>query len=134
MIKYSSLGGMAQLVEHSLHMRGVTGSSPVVSTNIIKAHHSRWAFIMLANNLRARTRKLVFGVRRLLATACVMQCVYHSRHLVSLRCLFLLYTMQSSPCCLLFASTTGSNSGGFTAPVQNCTAVTKVTLHAIDLW
>ena len=24
------------------------------------------------NNLRARTRKLVFGVRRLLATACVM--------------------------------------------------------------
>ncbi len=33
MIKYSSLGGMAQLVEHSLHMRGVTGSSPVVSTN-----------------------------------------------------------------------------------------------------
>ncbi len=23
---------MAQLVEHSLHMRGVTGSSPVVST------------------------------------------------------------------------------------------------------
>ena len=36
MIKYSSLGGMAQLVEHSLHMRGVTGSSPVVST--IKTH------------------------------------------------------------------------------------------------
>lgn len=33
MVKYSSLGGMAQLVEHSLHMRGVTGSSPVVSTN-----------------------------------------------------------------------------------------------------
>lgn len=32
MVKYSSLGGMAQLVEHSLHMRGVTGSSPVVST------------------------------------------------------------------------------------------------------
>ena len=27
---------MAQLVEHSLHMRGVTGSSPVVST--IKTH------------------------------------------------------------------------------------------------
>lgn len=36
MIEYSSLGGMAQLVEHSLHMRGVTGSSPVVST--IKTH------------------------------------------------------------------------------------------------
>ncbi len=36
MVKYSSLGGMAQLVEHSLHMRGVTGSSPVVST--IKTH------------------------------------------------------------------------------------------------
>lgn len=33
MVEYSSLGGMAQLVEHSLHMRGVTGSSPVVSTN-----------------------------------------------------------------------------------------------------
>ena len=33
MVKYSSLGGMAQLVEHSLHMRGVKGSSPVVSTN-----------------------------------------------------------------------------------------------------
>ena len=33
MVKYFSLGGMAQLVEHSLHMRGVTGSSPVVSTN-----------------------------------------------------------------------------------------------------
>ena len=32
MVKYFSLGGMAQLVEHSLHMRGVTGSSPVVST------------------------------------------------------------------------------------------------------
>lgn len=39
MVKYSSLGGMAQLVEHSLHMRGVTGSSPVVSTKI-KAHQS----------------------------------------------------------------------------------------------
>lgn len=36
MIEYSSLGGMAQLVEHSLHMRGVTGSSPVVSTNTKK--------------------------------------------------------------------------------------------------
>ena len=36
MVKYFSLGGMAQLVEHSLHMRGVTGSSPVVST--IKTH------------------------------------------------------------------------------------------------
>ena len=36
MVKYSLLGGMAQLVEHSLHMRGVTGSSPVVST--IKTH------------------------------------------------------------------------------------------------
>lgn len=34
MLKYSTLGGMAQLVEHSLHMRGVTGSSPVVSTKI----------------------------------------------------------------------------------------------------
>ena len=102
MVKYSSLGGMAQLVEHSLHMRGVTGSSPVVSTNIIKAHHSRWAFIMLTNNLRARTRKLVFGVRRLLATACVMHRVYRSRHFVSLRCLFLFFTMQSSPCYLLF--------------------------------
>ena len=38
MVKYSSLGGMAQLVEHSLHMRGVTGSSPVVSTNIRKPY------------------------------------------------------------------------------------------------
>lgn len=46
MVKYSSLGGMAQLVEHSLHMRGVTGSSPVVSTKI-KAHQSRWAFILV---------------------------------------------------------------------------------------
>ena len=46
MIKYSSLGGMAQLVEHSLHMRGVTGSSPVVSTKI-KAHQSWWAFILV---------------------------------------------------------------------------------------
>lgn len=35
MVKYSSLGGMAQLVEHSLHMRGVTGSSPVVSTKCV---------------------------------------------------------------------------------------------------
>lgn len=72
MVKYSSLGGMAQLVEHSLHMRGVTGSSPVVSTN--------------------------------------------------------------NPIVGLFFYTTDSNSGGFTAPVQNCTAVTKITLHAIDLW
>ena len=46
MVKYSSLGGMAQLVEHSLHMRGVTGSSPVVSTKI-KAHHDWWAFILV---------------------------------------------------------------------------------------
>ncbi len=54
------------------------------------------------NNLRARTRKLVFGVRRLLATACVMHRVYRSRQFVSLHCLFLFFTMQSSPCCLLF--------------------------------
>ena len=198
MVKYFSLGGMAQLVEHSLHMRGVTGSSPVVSTKI-KAHQSWWAFILVKTtcgretenlfsafggclqtlalctvyivadtlcrcvvyfysslcraapvifyfdnrlelgrfyrpraklhvcdqghtardwplvtiavdescclhqtNLRARTRKLVFGVRRLLATACVMHRVYRSRHFVSLRCLFLFFTMQSSPCCLLF--------------------------------
>ena len=72
MVEYSSLGGMAQLVEHSLHMRGVTGSSPVVSTN--------------------------------------------------------------NPIVGLFFYTTGSNSGDYIAPVQTCTAVTKVTLHAIDLW
>lgn len=54
------------------------------------------------NNLRARTRKLVFGVRRLLATDCVMHRVYRSRHFVSLRYLFIFFTMQSSPYCLLF--------------------------------
>lgn len=45
MIKYSSLGGMAQLVEHSLHMRGVTGSSPVVSTK--KRNTSFLVFLFL---------------------------------------------------------------------------------------
>ena len=45
MVKYSSLGGMAQLVEHSLHMRGVTGSSPVVSTK--KKERNQLAFFFL---------------------------------------------------------------------------------------
>lgn len=48
MVKYSSLGGMAQLVEHSLHMRGVTGSSPVVSTTLYQsAPVADWFFIFL---------------------------------------------------------------------------------------
>lgn len=48
MVKYSSLGGMAQLVEHSLHMRGVTGSSPVVSTTFYQsAPMADWFFIFL---------------------------------------------------------------------------------------
>ena len=42
-------------------------------------------------------------------------------------------TLQFFRVFLLFVSTTGSNLGGFTAPVQICTSVTKVTLHAIDL-
>lgn len=37
---------MAQLVEHSLHMRGVTGSSPVVSTNK-NAHQLGCAFLFI---------------------------------------------------------------------------------------
>ena len=51
---------------------------------------------------KGKNPKIVFGVRRLLATACVMHRAYRSRHFVSLRCLFLFFTMQSSPCCLLF--------------------------------
>ncbi len=42
-------------------------------------------------------------------------------------------TLQKCRVFLLPVSATGSNSDGFTVPVQNCTAVTKVTLHAIDL-
>ena len=118
MVKYSSLGGMAQLVEHSLHMRGVTGSSPVVSTNK-NAHQFGCAFFVHRDNKRARTRKLVFGVRRLLATACVMHCVYRSRHFASLRCLFLFFTMQSSPCCLLFQQRTRMAT---TSPLRNVCA------------
>lgn len=68
------------------------------------------------NNLRARIRKLVFGVRRLLATACVMHRVYRSRHFVSLRCLFLFFTMQSSPCCLFFYTT--DSNGDYIAFAQ----------------
>ena len=68
---------------------------------------------------RARTRKLVFGVRRLLATACVMHRVYRSRHLVSLRCLFLFFTMPSSPCCLLFRQRTRM---AITSPLRNVCA------------
>lgn len=78
MIEYSSLGGMAQLVEHSLHMRGVTGSSPVVSTNI-RIPYKNVGFFSCLYRQQARTRTV-------------------------------------SP-----------------SPVQNYTAVTKVTLHAIDL-
>ena len=32
-IHFTTYGGLAQSVEHLLHMQGVTGSSPVVSTN-----------------------------------------------------------------------------------------------------
>ena len=71
------------------------------------------------NNLRARTRKLVFGVRRLLANACVMHRVYRSRHFVSLRYLFLFFTMQSSPCCLLFHQRTRM---AITSPLRNVCA------------
>lgn len=45
MIKCISLGGMAQLVEHSLHMRGVTGSSPVVSTKGSLSRNSTKVFV-----------------------------------------------------------------------------------------
>lgn len=130
MIEYSSLGGMAQLVEHSLHMRGVTGSSPVVSTNK-NAHQLGCAFFVHRDNKRARTRKLVFGVRRLLATACVMHRVYRSRHFVSLRCLFLFFTMQSSPCCLFLYN--GLEWRLHRLCAMFAQPVTKVTLHAIDL-
>jgi len=82
------------------------------------------------NNLRARTRKLVFGVRRLLATACVMHRIYRSRHFASLRCLFLYFTMQSSPCCLLFQQRTRM---AITSPLRNVCITCKFTLHAIDL-
>ena len=131
MVKYSSLGGMAQLVEHSLHMRGVTGSSPVVSTNK-NAHQLGCAFFVHRDNKRARTRKLVFGVRRLLATACVMHRVYRSRHFVSLRYLFLFFTMQSSPCCLLFRQQARTRAVS-QPPCKIAQPVNKVTLHAIDL-
>jgi len=56
------------------------------------------------NNLRARTRKLVFGVRRLLATACVMHCVYRSRHFVSLRCLFFSSLCRAAPVVFSFTN------------------------------
>lgn len=79
MVEYSSLGGMAQLVEHSLHMRGVTGSSPVVSTNIRKPYKFVGFFSCLFRQ-QARTRAV------------------------------------SLPPCKL------------------AQPVTKVTLHAIDLW
>lgn len=101
MIEYFSLGGMAQLVEHSLHMRGVTGSSPVVSTNK-NAHQLGCAFFVYGDNQRARTRKLVFGVRRLLATACVMHRVYRSRHFVSLRYLFYSSLCRAAPVVFCF--------------------------------
>ena len=139
MVKYSSLGGMAQLVEHSLHMRGVTGSSPVVSTNK-NAHQLGCAFFVHRDNKRSRTRKLVFGVRRLLATACVMHRVYRSRHFVSLRCLFLYFTMQSSPCCLhqqpdcrVVFLYNGLEWRLHRHCAMFAQPVTKVTLHAIDL-
>ena len=83
------------------------------------------------NNLRARTRKLVFGVRRLLATACVMHRVYRSRHFVSLCCLFLYFTMQSSPCCLFLYN--GLEWRLHRLCAMFAQPVTKVTLHAIDL-
>lgn len=76
MVKYSSLGGMAQLVEHSLHMRGVTGSSPVVSTNK-NAHQLGCAFFVYGDNQRARTRKLVFGVRWLFTDTYVVHLVFN---------------------------------------------------------
>lgn len=56
------------------------------------------------NILRTRTRKLVFGVRRLLATACVMHRVYRSRHFVSLRCLFFSSLCRAAPVVFCFAS------------------------------
>ena len=75
MVKYSSLGGMAQLVEHSLHMRGVTGSSPVVSTNNPKiglffyttdSNGDYIAFAQCLRNLRPRSHctRLTFGNNR----------------------------------------------------------------------
>ena len=75
MVKYSSLGGMAQLVEHSLHMRGVTGSSPVVSTNNPKIglfflynglNGDYIAFAQCLRNLwpRSHCTRLTFGNNR----------------------------------------------------------------------
>ena len=65
-------------------------------------HHNKSPSIVMGfyygkNILRARTRKLVFGVRRLLATACVMQRVYLSSHFVSFRNISQNCPMPSSP-------------------------------------
>lgn len=62
MVKYSSLGGMAQLVEHSLHMRGVTGSSPVVSTKK-RTQSTCVLFFVKILVIAIPTKRLTFGKR-----------------------------------------------------------------------
>lgn len=62
MVKYSSLGGMAQLVEHSLHMRGVTGSSPVVSTKK-RTQSTCVLFFVKILVIAISTKRLTFGKR-----------------------------------------------------------------------
>ena len=106
MIEYFSLGGMAQLVEHSLHMRGVTGSSPVVSTKT-KAHQSWWAFILVKTTCGQEPENLfsAFGGCKqplALCTVCIVadtlrRCAVYS---------FLHYAEQPL---LSFVSTTDSN-------------------------
>ena len=131
MVKYSSLGGMAQLVEHSLHMRGVTGSSPVVSTNK-NAHQLGCAFLFIETTKGRESENLfsAFG-------GCLQPLALCTVYIVAdtlCRCVVYSFLHYAEQPLLSFVSPTGSNSGGFTAPVQNCTSVTKVTLHAIDLW
>ena len=59
---------------------GVAISYVIANKN---AHQLGCAFFVHRDNKRARTRKLVFGVRRLLATACVVHRVCNGRYFVA---------------------------------------------------
>ena len=130
MVKYSSLGGMAQLVEHSLHMRGVTGSSPVVSTNK-NAHQLGCAFFVHRDNKRTRTRNLFSAFGGCLQPLAL--CTVYILADTLCRCVVYFYSSLCRAAPVVFCFTNGLEWRLHRLCVMFAQPVTKVTLHAIDL-